>query len=49
MTENFPWFASYPSNVPHEINPDRYESPPFSMKLPGNSPTGLLTPIWASV
>ena len=28
MTENFPWFASYPSNVPHEINPDRYESIP---------------------
>ena len=28
MTENFPWFASYPSDVPHEINPDCYDSIP---------------------
>ena len=28
MTENFPWFASYPSDVPHEINPDCFDSIP---------------------
>ncbi|MBP3438745.1 MAG: AMP-binding protein [Sutterella sp.] len=28
MTEKFPWFASYPSDVPHEINPDCYDSIP---------------------
>ncbi|MGN1149659.1 MAG: AMP-binding protein [Sutterella sp.] len=28
MTENFPWFASYPSDVPRTINPDCYDSIP---------------------
>lgn len=26
MTNNYPWYSSYPSHVPHEINPDEYTS-----------------------
>jgi long-chain acyl-CoA synthetase len=26
MTENFNWYKSYPDNVPHTINPHKYES-----------------------
>ena len=28
MTENCPWSASYPCDVPHEINPDCFDSIP---------------------
>ncbi len=26
MTQDFPWYRSYPEGVPHEINPDRYQN-----------------------
>ena len=26
MSNNFPWYRSYPANVPHEINPDQYQN-----------------------
>ena len=28
MTKNFPWYSSYPEGVPHEIDPDRFNSLP---------------------
>ncbi|MFU0841867.1 MAG: Long-chain-fatty-acid--CoA ligase [Burkholderia sp.] len=28
MSESYPWFSSYPEGVPHEIDPDRFESIP---------------------
>lgn len=26
MSKNFPWFAHYPEGVPHDVNPDKYDS-----------------------
>lgn len=26
MDQNFPWYASYPEGMPHEINPDQYQN-----------------------